>query len=120
MKVKLDENMPNALADLLQQAGHEAITVVEEGISGCNDPSVIAAAFSEERMLITFDTDFGDIRQYPIGTHYGIIVFRLGDQRWAHLKEVAQRLLDSGVMERLSGGLAIIDENRIRIRTGVV
>lgn len=62
MKVKLDENIPKALGDLLRHAGHEALTVADEGLSGCNDPSVIAAASSEQRLLITFDTDFGDIR----------------------------------------------------------
>jgi predicted nuclease of predicted toxin-antitoxin system len=119
MKIKLDENMPVALAKLLRSSGHDAVTVPEEGLSGMDDPRLLEIAVSEGRLLITFDSDFGDIRHYPIGTHAGIVVFRLTDQRWSQLKEPSQRLIDSGILERLHGGLAIADETRIRIRSGL-
>jgi len=119
LKLKLDENMPAALAVLLRQAGHDAKTVPEENLSGMDDPKIISAAAQEGRILITFDSDFGDIRNYPIQTHAGIVVFRLINQRWAHLKKPAQRLIESRLFERLQGGLAVVDENRIRIRSGL-
>jgi len=118
MKIKLDENMPVAFAVLLRHAGYDAATVLEEGLTGINDSLLLATSDSEKRILITFDSDFGNIRSYPIGTHSGIVVFRVVDQRWAHLKGTAQMLIDSDVLERLSGGLAVIDEGRIRIRLG--
>ena len=61
MRIKLDENMPVALAELLRQAGHDVAMVVEEALSGADDPRLMAASTSEKRLLITFDTDFGDI-----------------------------------------------------------
>ena len=67
-------------------------------------------------MLITFDLDFGDIRSFPVGSHSGVIVFRLHDQRWAALKEPSERLLESGLIDRLKKGLAVVDEIKIRIR----
>jgi hypothetical protein len=30
---------------------------------------------------MTFDLDFADVRHYPPGSHGGIVVFRLHDQR---------------------------------------
>ncbi|MEW6201045.1 MAG: DUF5615 family PIN-like protein [bacterium] len=116
MKIKLDENMPFDFAELLCSAGHNTTTVVEERLSGEKDPLIVKRAAEEERLLITFDLDFGDIRSYPIGTHAGIVVFRLHDQRWAVLKEPAERLIASGLLDRLSHGLAIVDESRIRLR----
>ena len=83
MKVKLDENMPADLAAYLRQAGHDVADVIEEQLGGADDPPVLAAASAEERILLSFDLDFADIRQYPPGTHAGIVVFRLRDQRWA-------------------------------------
>ena len=118
MKIKLDENMPRALAALFRSAGHDAVTVPEEDLTGADDPVVVKKAASEERLLITFDTDFADIRNYPIGTHNGIVVFRLHDQRWAALKEPAERLIKSGIFERLHQGLAVVDETRVRLRSG--
>jgi hypothetical protein len=63
---------------------------------------------------MTFDTDFADIRQYPPGSHAGIVVFRLEDQRWAVLHEPARKLVDLDIPDRLDRGLAIVDEMRTR------
>jgi predicted nuclease of predicted toxin-antitoxin system len=117
MKIKLDENLPTALAELLQAAGHDAMTVADEALSGSKDPKVLDVAVSENRTLLTFDLDFADIRQYPVGSHAGIVVFRLHDQRWAILEKPARRLVDSGLLNRLQGSLTIVDESRVRIRT---
>jgi predicted nuclease of predicted toxin-antitoxin system len=117
MKSKLDENLPTALAELLRAAGHDTQTVADEGLGGGLDPRILQVAASEGRTLLTFDLDFADVRQYPIGSHAGIVVFRLHDQRWAVLEPPARRLIDSGLLDRLGGGLAIVDESRVRIRT---
>jgi hypothetical protein len=45
------------------------------------------------------------------------VVFRLHDQRWAELEPPARRLIESGLLDRLQSGLAIVDESRVRIRT---
>ncbi len=71
MKLKLDENLPTALAELLRHAGHDVCTVPEEHLSGADDPPVLTAATGESRVFLTFDTDFADIRKYPPGTHAG-------------------------------------------------
>lgn len=118
MKIKLDENMPHALVKFLESAGHDVATVQAEGLSGADDPPVLKEAALEDRVFFTFDTDFADIREYPIGSHAGIVVFRLQDQRWSILREPAQKLLQSGLLNRLQGGLAIVDETRIRVRSG--
>jgi len=116
MKIKLDENMPYALAERLRADGHDSSTVPEENLSGMNDHEVSKRATEEGRLLMTFDTDFGDIRTFPVGSHAGVIVFRLQDQRWSVLKEPVERLLCSGLLESLHGSLAIVDEKHIRLR----
>ena len=116
MKIKLDENMPRSLSQLLCSAGHDVSTVAEEDLSGEEDSLVLERATKEGRLLITFDVGFGDVRAYPMGSHAGVAVFRLSDQRWAVLKSPAERLLASGLIDRLHQGLAVVDENRIRTR----
>lgn len=37
MKFKLDENLPKEAVTILVQHGHDASTVAEQGISGCDD-----------------------------------------------------------------------------------
>lgn len=116
MEIKLDENMPMALAIRLRDEGYDVSTVPLENLSGANDPTVIKHAIEENRILMTFDTDSADIRKFPLGTHAGVIVFRFNDQRWNALKEPVERLIRSGLLINLKGSLAIVDEKRIRFR----
>jgi predicted nuclease of predicted toxin-antitoxin system len=116
VKFKLDENMPRDAATRLSDEGYDVETVIGEGLGGERDPPVLKAAADEGRILLTFDLDFADIRQYPPGTHAGIVVFRLQDQRWATLEGPLRRLLAKGGLVDLSNGLAIVDGARVRYR----
>lgn len=116
MKFKLDENMPADLAARLHAEGHDVRDVVEEGLQGKDDPSVLQAAVDEQRILMTFDLDFADVRHYAPGTHAGIVVFRVHDQRWKTLEGPVNRLLAAGILDDLQKGLAIVDETRVRLR----
>jgi predicted nuclease of predicted toxin-antitoxin system len=55
MKIKLDEILPNAIMELLRAAGHDAMTVADQGLGGAADPKVLRVATSEGRTLLTFD-----------------------------------------------------------------
>jgi len=116
VRVKLDENLPAALADLLRSARHDVRSVLQERLGGRPDPDVYLAAIREGRLLVTFDTDFSNIRTYPPGRHEGIVVFRVRDQRWKSLGPVVRRMLQERVLENLSKRLAILDETRTRFR----
>ena len=67
MRFKLDENLPFQLKDLFTGSGHDAVTVLDEGIGGATDAAVARACIAEERALVTQDLDFADIRAYPPG-----------------------------------------------------
>jgi predicted nuclease of predicted toxin-antitoxin system len=116
VRFKLDENMPRDAASRLRDDGHDVETVIDEGLGGEDDPPVLQAATDEGRILLTFDLDFADIRQYPPGTHAGIVVFRLKNQRWATLKGPLDRLLARHDLDVLANGLAIVDGARVRYR----
>jgi len=118
VKIKLDENLPDDLASLLRAADFDVATVAEEGMAGYDDPPVLQAATAEDRVLMSFDLGFADVREYPPGAHAGIVVFRLKDQRWETLKKPVRRLVSTGVLRQLRRGLAIVDENRVRFRRG--
>ena len=114
MKFKLDENMPADLVTLAVEFGHDVDSVADEGLAGAVDQRVLAAAAEQRRLLLTFDLDFADVRRYPPGSHAGIVVFRLRDQRWKTLQKPMTSLLQSGALESLENGLAIVDASRVR------
>jgi predicted nuclease of predicted toxin-antitoxin system len=76
MRFKTDENLPAEVADLPNQAGHDALRVDQQGLSGVADPGVAAVCLVEQRAINTLDTDFMDIRRYPPEDYAGIIVLR--------------------------------------------
>ena len=64
MKIKLDENIPGAVAELMRAREFDVDTVLEESLGGRSDPDVLAAATAEGRLLLTLDRGFGDVRSY--------------------------------------------------------
>ena len=118
MRFKIDENLPVEVVDLLTSRGHDALSVVDQGMSGAGDSDVAEICLSEERCLVTLDTDFSDIRAYPPGSHPGIIVFRLTQQDKRSVLAVCSRLLAALVSQAPDGALWVVDERRIRVREG--
>ena len=117
VRFKLDENLPEELAELLRQGGHDAQTVVDQGFGGASDTDIAAICRREGRTIITFDTDFADIREYPPSAHPGIVVLRLDSQARDHTLAIGARLLRAWTDQPLDGQLWIVDESRIRVRT---
>ena len=67
MKIKLDENIPARLVNILSQFGHEIDTVPQEGLIGYNDNRVWEAAQNSKSFLITQDLDFSNTEWFKKG-----------------------------------------------------
>ncbi len=80
MKFKVDENLPIEAASIFREQEFEADTVSDEALSGADDESVANRVRTENRILITLDLDFSNIRAYPPEEYAGIIVLRLKKQ----------------------------------------
>jgi len=59
MRPKLDENLSATLVEPLRSLGHDADTVVLEGLQGAPDDQVVPAAAEADRLLITLDRGIG-------------------------------------------------------------
>ena len=72
MRFKFDENLPGELAALFAKVGHDAVTVLDEQIGGAKDADIAAVCLGEDRVLVTLDADFADIRAYPPQRYRGL------------------------------------------------
>ena len=116
MRFKLDENLPVELADMFREAGHDSVTVLDQDLMGARDSDLTAVCMREGRVLVTFDTDFADIRTYPPDAYPGLVCFRLDSRARGHVLEIGTRLLTLLSSADTSGQLWKVEESRIRVR----
>lgn len=118
MPFKIDENLPIDVAQILVQAGYDAVTIHDQKRVGDPDPRVAVVCQAEKRAIVTLDLDFADIRTYPPHEFSGIIVLRPKTQAKAAVLSLVSRLVPLLASETLIGRLWILDENNLRIREG--
>ena len=115
-KFKLDENLPLEAAAVLRDAGYDTATIPDQQMMGNPDSKVASVCKDEDRVLVTLDLNFADIRLYRPADHAGIIVLRLARQDKQSVLEVVDRLIGVLDQEPVAGLLWIVDSKRIRIR----
>ena len=116
MNFKVDENLPSEFAAILQTAGFNADTVSDEGLSGAHDSLLAQHALRSDRVLITLDVDFANIRSYPPASHAGIVVLRPDSQDKESLLAILRSLLPVLRSSSLQHKLWIVERDRVRIR----
>jgi predicted nuclease of predicted toxin-antitoxin system len=116
MRIKLDENLPSSLVEVLVRLGHDADSVPQEGLQGALDPDVWAAAQAAQRLLVTQDLDFSDVRQFALGTHYGLLLVRLANPSRRALEAYIESLFRAEDVERWAGCLVVATDTKIRVR----
>ena len=115
MKIKLDENMPTRLADVLRDIGHDVLTVFDENISGCDDGLLWNECQKELRFLVTQDLDFSDIRKYSPGNHCGLMLVRLGNPSRRELLEKVELAFLNLKSSQIEGCFVVLTDKKIRI-----
>jgi len=88
----------------------------DEGLQRLPDGEIFQKAATEQRVVLTFDLDFGEIAARCTGPWTSVIVFRLANATSPH---VIQRLdvALARVGEALEqGAIVVVEENRCRIR----
>ena len=116
VRFKLDENLPRDAEALLRTAGHDVHTVFHEQLEGSADLRVFDASQAEDRIRVTFDLDFSDIRVYPPASHAGIWVLRPHTQSVENTLALLRSALLVLATEPTRGRLWIIEPERVRIR----
>lgn len=116
MKVLIDESIQQGVADLLVHEGHDALHVVAIGLGGGSDDQVLATAKRDGRILVTADTDFGDLLALSGESQPSVVLLRRPGLRPEERAEAIRAAFEA-VGDRLeSGALVVLEPHRIRIR----
>lgn len=115
MKLKLDENLPISLTNLLKSLGHDVHTTGEEGLAGASDRQIWESAPKESRFFITQDMDFSDLRKFFPDTHCGILLIRL---HTPSRKRIAARINEIFVSEDVPTWVrcfVVVTDSKVRV-----
>ena len=112
------------VGDWLRGRGHDVVHLREQGRQALSDREIFASALADQRIVLTFDLDFGEIAAATGGAVGRVLVLRLGDPRWSHvvgrLDTVMRQLSDSqegGAQCPLTGRLSARPFVRTIVRT---
>jgi predicted nuclease of predicted toxin-antitoxin system len=104
------------MAGLLQAAGHDCAHVYELGLGGRPDEQIMALADRENRILISADTDFGELLANAPVLAPSVILLRRADKQASSLAAVVLANLGQVADDLAAGALVVITDSRIRTR----
>jgi predicted nuclease of predicted toxin-antitoxin system len=88
-------------------------------MGGRPDASIADICRREDRVLLTLDMDFADIRLYPPQNYSGLLVLRLERQEKPRVVAAWERIIPLLEREPINAHLWIVEERTVRIRGAV-
>ena len=97
MRLLLDENVDARLRPLLIASAHDVTSILHDYPTALSDETILSLAVQENRVILTADTDFGELvfrRKLP---HAGLILMRMRSRALWHVQaRVEQAILRVG------------------------
>ena len=117
MKIVIDEDLPRSLSAALRADSHEVFDIRDHSLRGASDDRVFHFAQERCAALMSGDRGFANIRTFPLGAHYGIIVLRFPSELdTAYVNGIVVNLTARLNDQDIRGNLAIFSPRGIRIR----
>lgn len=114
MRFLADENFPRVAVMALAAAGHD-VAWVRLAAPGAADADVLALAARQNRVLLTFDKDFGELAaRSALPRGCGVVLFRLPAPRTEPAAE--QLAAHLAARDDWSGHFSVVEPGRIRMR----
>lgn len=115
MRLLANENVPLASVLYLHNAGFDVMSVGSE-FPGISDHEVLEFAIQEQRTIITFDKDYGElIFKHKLEPNEGIIFLRIDEYTPEEPGRLLETLLNSSDFDP-QRKLTVLDRDSIRQR----
>lgn len=110
-----NENFPFDAVEALRQNGHD-VAWIRVDSPGISDPEVLSRAQAENRILLTFDKDFGELAfRSKLPARSGIILFRIKAPSSAAVAEKVVRAI--ALRDDWQGHFSVVEDDKVRMRT---
>jgi predicted nuclease of predicted toxin-antitoxin system len=93
LRILANENVPGEAINALRRLGHDVVWTRIHAL-GSPDEAVLAQAQAEDRIVVTFDKDFGELAfRRGLPSSSGIILFRVTTQSPAYTQGTLEPII---------------------------
>ncbi|RMG73580.1 MAG: hypothetical protein D6710_03190 [Nitrospirae bacterium] len=116
MRFLADMGVAMRIVQWLREDGHDVVHLREENLHRMPNGEIFKKALKEERVIITFDLDFGEIIALSGGKKVSVILFRLNNTRTPHVIDRLRKVLKESGEDLKKGAVVVVEETRHRVR----
>jgi predicted nuclease of predicted toxin-antitoxin system len=116
MRFLADMGVSQRVVAWLREQGHDAIHLREGGLQRLPDHEIFTRSIAENRVVLTFDLDFGEIAALSGESAIGVVLFRLHNTRAPNVTARLEAVLATSAEALQQGAVVIVEETRYRIR----
>jgi predicted nuclease of predicted toxin-antitoxin system len=113
LKILANENVAGQLVGGLRRAGHDVAWIAEDA-PGTSDSDVVRRASDEDRIVLTFDKDFGELAfRAGLPPSIGVILIRVQASSAETLSQFVLAALTS--RDDWVGQFSVVENDRVRM-----
>src|SRR5215470_8978927 len=116
MRFLADMGVSQRVVTWLQEQGHDATHLRDEGLQRLENGKIFTKALRESRIILTWDLDFTEILALSKTGTVSAVVFRLMNTRSDHVIERLERVLSASARDLEEGAIISVEEGRHRVR----
>jgi len=116
MKLLLDQGTPRSAATILRRDGFDAVHTGETGLAGAEDSEIIRQAALDDRVVVTFDSDFHMLLALEQALKPSVIRIRIEGLRAEEFSKLVQKVLNQCAEDIKLGAMISVTDFQIRVR----
>jgi predicted nuclease of predicted toxin-antitoxin system len=100
----------------LREGGYDALHLRELGLQKLPNDQILRKARDENRIVLTFDLDFGDLLAASDGDTPSVVLFRMRNQTPGAVTPRLLEILEACTDTLGAGALIVVEDHRYRVR----
>ncbi|MBI5406874.1 MAG: DUF5615 family PIN-like protein [Nitrospirae bacterium] len=116
MRFLADMGISMRIVEWLRSINHDVVHLREQNLQTLPDNEIFDKAITEDRIILTFDLDFGEIIALSKGRQISVILFRLRNTTTSFVLKRLEKVITESAELLKMGHIIIVEEARYRIR----
>lgn len=113
MRLLLDANISTRIVAPLLALGHDVISQLKEDPNAADD-AILERACKEQRVVVTYDKDFGELIFKHEAGHFGVILLRTRDESYSTQLKILQNFLEGHPASEIQEHFWVLTESTTR------